>query len=338
VSKNVTVSKLESLLARIRRRSSEPRASAPAPVAARAPSPVVAAVPSPVVVAAPAPPPAHSIATVPAPPSPAPPPVAAPQALPVVAAAAPPPAAPAVVAPAAREVRTSEAPTSVQVLHVDEATLPPPPMGSDDIAIDVEMGVITPPPPPPPPVEAREAREAGEALGSQERLSAGPPSNEPAADVDAGPAIEHGEVLADEADEEALASEESGEEEEEEAPVSSRRPVAPPEERLAELAFGSVEPQPPRHTPPPKSGRLPAPSAGEFDGDVTGVRDAVSIPTPDDDVNQPSAQAGRPPSVLLAQPTRPNLASSPRAPDVIGEAQAFAPATFLELLDASLGL
>ena len=48
-----------------------------------------------------------------------------------------------------------------------------------------------------------------------------------------------------------------------ETPASSRRPVAaPPEERLAELAFGSEEPQPARHTPPPKSGRLPAPPAG----------------------------------------------------------------------------
>ena len=47
-----------------------------------------------------------------------------------------------------------------------------------------------------------------------------------------------------------------------------------------------------------------------------------------------------PPSVLSAQPIRPNLESGPSVvvPDVIGEAQRFAPATFLALLDASLSL
>jgi hypothetical protein len=208
-------------------------------------------------------------------------------------------------------------------------------MGDADIAIDVEMPVMTPPPPPMDAEPAPASHEAREPLPSQERLSTAPASVEPAAlsDGDDGPAIEQGEVLADEADEEALAGED------EEAPVSSRRPVAaPPEERLAELAFGSGEPQPPRHTPPPKSGRLPAPPSLEFDPDVTGVRDAVAISAPEDDHTQPSAEAGRPPSVLVAQAARPNLAASPRVADVIGEAQAFAPATFLELLEASLSL
>jgi hypothetical protein len=123
----------------------------------------------------------------------------------------------------------------------------------------------------------------------------------------------------------------------EETPASSRRPVtSPPEERLAELAFGSEEPQPPRHTPPPKSGRLPAPPAGEFDPDVTGVRASPGI---SDDEAAPVSEP-REPSVLSAQAVRPNLGSGPsvHVPDVIGEAQSFAPATFLALLDASLSL
>lgn len=149
--------------------------------------------------------------------------------------------------------------------------------------------------------------------------------------ADAGPTIEQVEVLSDE---EGIA----GDEDEEivEAPASSRRPVAAaPEQRLADLAFGAEEPQTPRHTPPPKSGRLPAPPAVEFDADVTGVRPAVSQ---DDDATQVSPQAA-PPSALVAQAVRPDLsATSSRVHDVIGDAQKFAPATFVELLDASLGL
>ncbi|HEX3769399.1 MAG TPA: hypothetical protein VHV30_00980, partial [Polyangiaceae bacterium] len=293
----------------------------PAPVAAVPPAPSVVQAPPVVHAPPPAPPVVHA-------PAPAPPVAHAPPPAPPVVHAPPPPA-PAPLAAAPRDVRASDAPASLEVMQVEEATLPPPPLGADEIAIDVDVGVATPPPPPPPSDEAEpEVRAPREPLASQERLSAGPPSNEPAAD--AGSSVEPGEVLSQDEEEEA--------EHEEEAPVSSRRPVAPPEERLAEIAFGSAEPQPPRHTPPPKSGRLPAPAAVEFDGDVTGVRDAVSIPSADDDVTQPLAQPGRPPSVLTGQATRPNLQPAARLPDLIGEAQAFAPATFLELLDASLSL
>ena len=114
-------------------------------------------------------------------------------------------------------------------------------------------------------------------------------------------------------------------EEVEEAPLSSRRPVAPePEERLADLAFGAEEPQPPRHTPPPESGRLPAAPPVEFDGDVTGVREATPI--------APRQRE------LLPEPTRAELAPSDAVADLVGEAQRFAPATFAALLDASLAL
>jgi hypothetical protein len=231
-----------------------------------------------------------------------------------------------------RDVSRSEAPVSIQADQVEEATLPPPPMANDaDFAVDVDMPAMTPPPPPMIAEPIADEAHASEASQSQERLSVAPtPSTEPPADApDAGPSIEQGEVLADE---EGLAGEEP-----EETPISSRRPVAPPpEERLAELAFGAGEPQPPRHTPPPKSGRLPAPPS-DFDADVTGVRDAVAISTHDDEPTQISTPTAKP-AVLVPQAARPNLAASVRVADVIGDAQSFAPKTFLDLLDASLSL
>ena len=150
------------------------------------------------------------------------------------------------------------------------------------------------------------------------------------------PSAEQVDELVNEVNEGGIAGDED--EEIEETPASSRRPVtAPPEERLAELAFGAEEPQPARHTPPPKSGRLPAPPAVEFDADITGVRAAPGM-SASDDATAPSSQTE--PSVLAAQAVRPNFVSGTemRVVDVIGEAQRFAPATFLALLDASLSL
>jgi hypothetical protein len=158
-----------------------------------------------------------------------------------------------------------------------------------------------------------------EALGSRERLvAAAPVPLEPVPSPVAGaPAREPVE----ESPPELLAAVE----EVEEAPLSSRRPVAPePEERLADMAFGAEEPSPPRHTPPPESGRLPAAPAVEFDADVTGVREATPI------VPRPRE--------LVPEATRADLAPSDAVADMIGEAQRFAPATFAELLDASLAL
>jgi hypothetical protein len=118
-------------------------------------------------------------------------------------------------------------------------------------------------------------------------------------------------------------------EEVEEAPLSSRRPVAPePEERLADMAFGAEEPSPPRHTPPPESGRLPAAPALEFDGDVTGVREASPMAV----VEQVRARELSP--AVTGAPVAPNDAVA----EIVGAAQRFAPATFAALLDASLAL
>jgi len=113
----------------------------------------------------------------------------------------------------------------------------------------------------------------------------------------------------------------------EEAPVSSRRPVAPPpEERLDEMAFGAVEPQPMRHTPPPESGRLPAAPDVEFDGDITGVRNASKSV-------HPVAVAPIVPEATIA-----DLAPSDEVADVVGAAQAPEPTTFVGVLDQSMAL
>jgi ribonuclease E len=118
------------------------------------------------------------------------------------------------------------------------------------------------------------------------------------------------------------------------APASSRRPVAPgPDEPIADIAFGTDELQPPRHTPPPESGRLPASPVEEFDSDVTGVRAA-----PQSDGASRKAALESPSAALLPEVTRAVLPSSADVTDVVGEAQAFAPSTFAAWLDATLSL
>jgi hypothetical protein len=159
-------------------------------------------------------------------------------------------------------------------------------------------------------------------------------------------------------------------------PVTSP-PSGDAERGLAELAFGE-EPQqsPAMHTPPPESGRLPAAPPVEFDMDVTGVREAAKMPgsprdTQHDDEREratiapvdapiepapPEAVALAPPigatrapsnvprptvrAELRAETTRAEVASSSGAQvtDAIGEAQRWKPATFGELLDATLSL
>ena len=115
----------------------------------------------------------------------------------------------------------------------------------------------------------------------------------------------------------------------EEAPVSSRRAVVvEPQERLAEMAFGTEEPAP-RHTPPPESGRLPAPPEEDAEADITGVREASSLPL---SLPQPAARS------LSAERATAQLQPNDAVAQVIGAAQSFAPASFLELLDASLAL
>jgi hypothetical protein len=123
----------------------------------------------------------------------------------------------------------------------------------------------------------------------------------------------------------------------EEAPISSRRPVEPPaEQKLADMAFGEVEPRPPRHTPPPESGRLrAAPPAADFDGEVTGVREAPVAAPPE---TVAAAPRSRPTPGLAPQATTASLEASDAVAEVVTSAQAFGPTTFVALLDASLAL
>jgi hypothetical protein len=114
----------------------------------------------------------------------------------------------------------------------------------------------------------------------------------------------------------------------EETPVSSRRPVATePEKRLSDMAYGAEEEEEslPRHTPPPESGRMAAaPSSGDPDADVTGVRESP--------VMAPRGLG------LIPEEIRADLAPHDAVADMVGEAQPFAPTTFAGLLDASMAL
>ena len=221
--------------------------------------------------------------------------------------------------------RSTEPRPTASEEDTDKPTIPPPGFAAPlrvsldepdvDIAPAVEVVVDAGPE-----IIVGEAVASDEALldevsDSRERLVAAEPvAAAPAASVIAE--VEEDDDLPD------------GDAKDEEAPVSSRRPVAPaPEERLAELAFGSEEPPAAGRTPPPKSGPLPAPPL-DFDSDVTGVR--KSAPPPDD---------APPPSRLTPHVAHLQVADA-RDPivDVIGEAQRFAPPTFNSLLDASLSL
>ncbi len=142
---------------------------------------------------------------------------------------------------------------------------------------------------------------------------------------------------------------------EEEAPISSRRVVSSePEEQLAQMAFGADEPPVPLHTPPPESGRLPSAPADEFDRegdatqsgrlrtapvrefeqdpDFTGVRNATPL------LPLRTSRSPCRASEFEPEETRVMRAPNDAVADVVAEAQKFAPATFVALLDASLGL
>jgi hypothetical protein len=99
---------------------------------------------------------------------------------------------------------------------------------------------------------------------------------------------------------------------EDRAPASSRRPVAglATEAPLDQLAFGSEEALPALHTPPPESGKVPAaPDITDYDREE-----------------------------LVPETTHPTLDATITVAQFVGQAAPFAPASFLALLDATLGL
>jgi hypothetical protein len=189
-----------------------------------------------------------------------------------------------------------------------------------DIVMEVEVQTTTQETVLAVPVEEAVAPEPTE---SRERLVAAEPvAAAPASELEAPPVVA---IQVEEQVEEI--SLEPAVEEVEEAPVSSRRPVAPPPEaRLEEMAFGNAEPAPPRHTPPPESGRLPAAPEIEFEGDITGVRSASK-----------SAHPAAPVSIV-PEATSAELAPSDEVADVVGIPQAPEPTTFVGMLDLSLAL
>jgi hypothetical protein len=126
----------------------------------------------------------------------------------------------------------------------------------------------------------------------------------------------------------------------EEPPASSRRPIAL-EPKLEELAFGEAAPaETVAHTPPPESGRqvAAAPVGLDFDGEFTGVR-----PREPEDVavtvlgDVPKAEAEAPVMNLAPEPTAAKLPAT-AAVTFEGTAPIFKPATFGELIDATLML
>lgn len=292
MSKSQAVARLESLLTRVRARAGEPRAKA-APQAPVLPVLPAAAAHPPVAIAFPAV-------------------VAEALHVPPSAFEAAPP-----VAAASSPIFDLDDPDS-DLDSTDARPVPfrPGPTRTDaDIVLDVEVQASTQETVIAVPVEEGAVPDA---LDSRERLVAAEPSHVPPAPVDVpGLAPASADVQ-----EPALQLEE--------APTSSRRPVTPPpEERLDEMAFGNVEPKPPRHTPPPESGQLPAAPEVEFEGDITGVR---------------SASRSAPPSAPLSivpEATLVDLQASVRlgaVADVVGVVAAPAPTTFLAVLDLSIAL
>jgi hypothetical protein len=122
----------------------------------------------------------------------------------------------------------------------------------------------------------------------------------------------------------------------EEPPASSRRPIAI-EPKLEELAFGEAAPvEEVPHSAPPESGRqvAVAPVDLDFEGEFTGVRprDPEGVPvTVLGDVAKGKAEA----VPLVAEATAAKLSGS-AAVIFEGAAPVFKPATFGELLDATL--
>lgn len=127
-----------------------------------------------------------------------------------------------------------------------------------------------------------------------------------------------------------------------EPPASSRRPIAL-EPKLEELAFGEGAPSEEPHAPPPESGRQVAalPVELDFETEFTGVRpkDAEPASSPVEKRTDRKSQA---PQAVQVDASAPEVTAARHAsgPSAVfdGEAPVFKPATFGELLDASLSL
>jgi hypothetical protein len=315
VSKGQTISKLESLLARVRGRAAEPRARA-VPIVEAVAAHHVEVTDGPAALELDDTAEAHAVA----------PPVLEPAV--AVDRAPPKPAAATTGAPVFDLDEPIDELESTQQRMVPSR--PSPQQTEAEIVVEVDVQASTHETVLAVPVDEA-APVPSEVHESKERLVAAAPAPsqepspepelapEPAAAVEPEPAA----VIQVEESVEVVA-----EELVEEAPASSRRPVAPPpEERLEEMAFGSVEPEPPRHTPPPESGRLPAAPEAEYDGDITGVRSASK-----------SAHPAAAPSPLVPEATIAALPAGDTVADVVPAAPDAEPTTFVGMLERSLAL
>ena len=320
------IARLEALLARVRARALEPRASLtaedeappkteaqPAP-RERAPTPPLAPRPSPVLA-------------------------------PVLAPQAPRPASSLFTTTLVSPPRPSPAPAPAP------APAPPPTLARPPTPTELEL----------PRVELRESRQrliAAKAIDDDgphlEETSMSMMAADEAHELTMG----ESEYLSD-AELEVIEGEPEHESDDEPVPSSSRRPTGPePIEQLEKEIFASAEDVaelPPRHTPPPDSGKLPKasdlpPTIEDFEvGDVTGVHAAplndkrVDLPIEpmmEDLLARSGEHGAREASDVDFSPdvTRAALSHSDEVAQIVGEARRFAPATFGDLLDATLSL
>jgi hypothetical protein len=127
----------------------------------------------------------------------------------------------------------------------------------------------------------------------------------------------------------------------EQPPASSRRPVAPePEEQIARIAFGDDVVEPPRHTPPPESGQLPAPDESDLESDLDSPAtiDPFDAQTDEHALSASAAGARPSPSRLVVVETRAVLAGDGDVAEMTNVDPIKQPETFVELLRVSLAL
>jgi hypothetical protein len=216
---------------------------------------------------------------------------------------------------------TEETPPVVERIAAEE--LPQAPQRVPHLPEEVESRErIIAAPPQPLPGDDREPETAPVSAEREEprgpSLSAEPEEAEPASD---GPDISVHELPADAVDE---------------PPASSRRPIAL-EPKLEELAFGEAAPmEESPHTPPPESGRQVAASPVDldFEGEFTGVR-----PREPEPLAVTVIAEAKPAEALKLAPETTVAALPDLVPAVYaGATPVFKPATFGELLDATLTL
>lgn len=222
-------------------------------------------------------------------------------------------------------------PLDVEVNLVDDArdASPAPPRASlqaDAPAAESRERIIAAPELP---VDAREA-DAGEA-------EAAPISAEPISVETADRSVASAAEAASRAPDTTESRSEPIEASEEEPPASSRRPIAI-EPKLEELAFGEAAPvEAVPHTPPPESGRqvAAAPVDLDFDGEFTGVRPREPEKSPVTVLGTGRTDA---PLVELAPEATAAKLPAIAAVRFEGAAATFKPASFGELLDATVAL